>query len=452
MPLDATAGSLTFNPFISPDNAWVGFRTNNTLQRVSILGGPAVTIGDIGSRLYGGSWSEDDTIIFGTETPSGLWRVPAGGGEPEEITTLNAETGQVNHGWPEVLPGGRAVLFTILTADLDTAQIAVADLETGEHRVLVPGGHSPRYASTGHVVYAASGTLRAVGFDLDTLEVVGNPVPVLDDVVTKETGAANFDLAEDGSLVYVSGGARGNLWNLVWVNRDGREEPLGLPPDNHSWPRLSPDGRRVATYISGEDGLDVWIGDVERGTLSRITTDPEFANMPIWTPDGQQVVFASRRGGEVNLGLYRRAADGTGPVEHLFTLDRPGNLMPYGWTPDGQTLLFGYGAFGGAPDAIGLLTVGDDQSWRPLLDGAVERHPALSPDGAWIAYASDQRGSSRCTSNAFRTSVTGDRFRRAADGNPSGPRVAMSCSIAMTTRWLPSRSRQDRTSFQARRR
>ena len=184
-------------PFISPDSAWVGFadQRDGTLKKVSILGGPPVTICSLPGTVRGATWGPDDTIIFGTGEASGLWRVSASSGEPEQLTTLDAQRGGINHRWPHILPGGRAVLFTIWGGGIDNSRIAVLNLDTGEQRVLVPGGSYPRYSPTGHLVYGVSGTLRAVAFDLDRLEVTDpNPVPVLADVVTKSgSGAADFD-------------------------------------------------------------------------------------------------------------------------------------------------------------------------------------------------------------------------------------------------------------------
>ena len=227
--------ALVFGPFISPDGAWVGFEdvAERTLKRVSIGGGPPVTICSLDAPMSGASWGPDGTIIFGTNSPGGLWRVPASGGEPEEFTTLDREQTE-RHGWPHILPGGRAVLFTILDGgvNINNPQIAVRDLETNEQRVLIPRGSYPRYAATGHIVYGVANTLRAVRFDLDRLEVTDpDPVPILDEVITKNSGAANFDLTRDGSLVYVAGGAvtGGGDRLLVWVDREGREEPLATP-------------------------------------------------------------------------------------------------------------------------------------------------------------------------------------------------------------------------------
>ena len=398
-PLDATAASFSFNPFVSPDNEWVGFLdyATQTLLKVSILGGPAITLCNVGSpRLFGASWSEDDTIIFGTETASGLWRVPDGGGDPEELTTVDTEGGEMNHGWPEVLPGGRAVLFTVLTTNLDTAQIAVADLATGEHRVLVPGGHAPRYAASGHLVYAASGTLRAVAFDLDALEVVGNPVPVLEGVVTKSTGAANFDLAEDGSLVYVPGGAAAGSAErgLMWVDDAGQEEPLPPAPGPYRSVSLSPDGRRAALGTNAGENLDIWVAELERGSLTRVTTDAAPDTKPLWTPDGESVVYESLRDG--TPALYRKAADGTGTAEQLFTFDGATEIAPFDWTPDGTALVVTVETQETASD-IGLVTLEPpgSSSWEPLIQtDAGEFYPALSPDGRWLAYASNETGRS----------------------------------------------------------
>ena len=231
-----------YNPAVSQDSAWVSFfdRNDNTLKKVSILGGPSLLICSMNGLLLGASWGEDETIIFGTGTPGGLWRVSADGGEPEELTMPNVERGELNHAWPHVLPGDRAVLFTIFrTGPDDIRQIAVLDLETGGQTVLVQGGSDPRYAATGHIVYGAAGTLRAVGFDLDRREVTTSPIPVLDGVANKpRSGAANFSLSRDGTLVYVpdAGGARVDQDTLVWVNREGREEPLGLPSGDYGRP------------------------------------------------------------------------------------------------------------------------------------------------------------------------------------------------------------------------
>ena len=412
--LDATPlevpNTSPYAPFISPDGATVGFFDNygDILKKVSILGGPAVTISGIAGNLMGASWGADDTIIFGTSTLSGLRRVSSNGGEPEQLTTSGGEQGEANHAWPHILPGGRAVLFTILTGPVDNAQIALLNLDTGENRVLFPGGSAPRYSSTGHIVYGGGNSLRAVAFDLDRLVVTDpNPVPVLEGVITKGNGAANFDLARDGSLVYVAGQAGQALQRtLVWVDREGREEPLDLQTDSYSWAHVSPDGQRIAFSTSDPENEDVWVSEWTRGTLIKVTTDPETDNDPVWTPDGQQLVFPSRRE-DGRFGFYAKAADGTGSVEKLLMSETGGFFRPYGWSPDGRTLVFDYGGADGGGD-IGMLSMEGDRPWQPLLQTeASEVSPAISPDGAWLAYVSDQTGQPEVYVERFPD--TGDR-------------------------------------------
>jgi hypothetical protein len=224
MPL--RVGQNASSPFISPDGAWVGFQAGEggPMQKVLILGGPPVTICDLptGRRLEGASWGPDDAIIFASG--GGLWQVEAVGGNPKPLTVPDG------HRWPEILPGGASVLFTI-SDGLGTVddQIAMLDLETGEHRVVIPDGTYPRYSPTGHIVYGFRGTLRAVAFDLETLDVTSDPIPVLEEVVTKRSGAAVFDLSDTGSLVYVNGAGEGEQV-MVWVDRQGNEEPIAAEP------------------------------------------------------------------------------------------------------------------------------------------------------------------------------------------------------------------------------
>ena len=221
IPISGFAGPSTA-PFVSPDGVWVGAFdiAAGELKRAPMLGGPPLSICRVSGLPQGVSWGDDDIIIFGDSRASGLWRVSADGGQPEEITTAPPGT---NHGWPDVLPGGRAVLFTVLTDNLDNAQVAVLDLDTGEQRALVRG-HAPRYAPTGHVVYAAEGALYAVGFDRGSLTTRGVPVRLLDDVLMKSSGAVEFALARDGTLVYLTGSvSQLGLSNLVWVDRQGQE-------------------------------------------------------------------------------------------------------------------------------------------------------------------------------------------------------------------------------------
>ena len=228
--------------------------------------------------------------MFATNSSeTGLQRGSAAGGEVTVLTKPNREGGEWDHVWPEFLPGGQAVLFTItpVGGNLDNAQVAVLDLRTNTQTVLVHGGSHAYYVASGHLVYGAGGKLRAVAFDLARLAVVGTPVPVVEQVSTTGTGGVNAVVAANATLVYVPGDITATQRSLVWVDRQGREEPIRLPPADYNWAHLSPDGSRVAVSFTGPEGQDVWISDLGRGSLSRVTTDPETDNDPVWTPDGR---------------------------------------------------------------------------------------------------------------------------------------------------------------------
>ena len=380
------------SPFFSPDGESVGFRDGNTLKRVSILGGPAVTIADVGSPLRGASWGRDDGIVFATATSKGLLRVPSVGGEPEVLTTVDPEQGETDHWWPEVLPNGRGVLFTAWSGSDAGSRIAVVSTETGQVTYLLTGGSNPRNSPTGHLVYGVGGTLRAVGFDAERLELTSNnPVPVVETVSTQATRAASFSVADNGSLVYVSGGggAAGPQRSLVWVDREGSETPLDSPVLGYTRPRVSPDGTRVAVDVGAGGTADIWIHDLERGTEAILTTDATADRAPLWTPDGERVVFYSNRDGG---GLFSKLVDTPGEADLVMTVREGTTFIEAGaWSADGRTLVFW--DRGAAPPDIGLLSMeGDPASELLLATESVEAGPSISPDGNWIAYASDETG------------------------------------------------------------
>ena len=259
VPVGGTATGVN-GPFFSPDGRWIGFFSGTIggeLKKVSITGGAPVSVGRTSGNSAGASWGPDDTIVFAT-FPSGpnagLLRVPAAGGEPAVLTTPDAAHGEVNHLFPSVLPGGRAVLFTITSrGPVENAQVAVLDLTTGQRKTLIRGGSQAEYidpsqgsAREGYLVYAVAGTLRAVRFDPVKLEVLSDPVAVLESVKTLWSGAAEFSVSRQGTLVYIPGGGlTAATRSLVWVDRQGREEPIAAPPREYVMPRLSPDGTRV---------------------------------------------------------------------------------------------------------------------------------------------------------------------------------------------------------------
>ena len=385
-PMSGTEGNAR-NPFFSPDGQQVGFHADGQLKRVSISGGAPVTLAEA-SNPWGTSWGADNMILYG-QGPQGIWRVPGTGGTPEQV--IPVEVGELAHG-PQLLPGGEWVLFTlaeIAAGSWDQAQIVVQSLATDERIVLIDGGRDARYLPTGHLVYGLNGVLLAVPFDLTTRQVTGGPVPLVEGVLDAgvTTGAVQFSIAATGSLVYVPAGGVQQQRTLVWVDRQGREEPLAAPPRAYQYPRLSPDGTRVALDLWDQED-DIWIWDLARETLTRLTFDPGIDRFPVWTPDSTRVVFGSTAGGVFNL--YWKAADGTGTVERL--TESADLQIGHSFSPDGESLLFRETQPDTGADLRVLSLAGDRGVETLQATEFDEFNGEISPDGRWMAYESNQSG------------------------------------------------------------
>ena len=381
-PIPRTEGAT--EPFFSPGGEWIGFWSDDQLRKVSITGGAPVTLCEI-DVFFGASWGPDDTILLGS--PAGVWRVPGSGGTPEVIVPV--EAGEIGLGRPQLLPGGEWVLLVVA----QSRSIAIHSLVTGERKVLIENGGDVRYLPTGHLAYVLDGTLLAVPFDVEQLTITGGPVPLVEGINQEGvTGFAQFAHAADGTLVYQRGGGYGGQSRtLVWVDRQGNDTLLDVQEArSYTTPRLSPDGTHLAVTVLDEN-VDVWVSELALGTLRRLTTDPAGDLDPLWTPDGERVVFASYRG--ESPGLFSMAWDGTGDAERLMTIEQDiVALRPYSWSPDGA-VLFEFLSTATSSYDIGILRLEGDGTWEPLLDTeADERAPAISPDGQWIAYASDRTG------------------------------------------------------------
>ena len=282
------------HPFFSPDGEWIGFQAGGQLKRVPVGGGRPDSIYQLGGAdsgdFRGASWGPDNIIVF--SSPSGLMQIPAVGGEPEVLTLPDPSLGEGSHRWPDVLPNGRAVLFAARSAVLPTSRIAVVSLETAEVSYLGLEGTNPVYSPTGHIVYGSGGTLRAVGFDAERLELTGNPVSVLEDVTTKGSGGVNFGLSRSGTLIYSSAGGEFGLHSLVWVDQDGGEEPFAEGRGYHH-PRVSPDGGQVlVTMVDDSGNRDVYIYDRASRTPTRLTFDRADDLYPLWTANPKTSVVS----------------------------------------------------------------------------------------------------------------------------------------------------------------
>lgn len=359
----------------------------------------------------GTSWTAENTILYG-QGAAGIWRVSGDGGKPENLVKVDA--GQIASG-PQILPGGRAILFTLTREDLDPAQIVVQSLDTGMRHVVLERATDARYLPTGHLVYALGNTLLAVPFDVASVAVTAGPVPLVEDVArTPEGILAQFAVSNEGTLVYVprDAAARGSVTQrtLVWVDRQGRETPISAPPRAYVWPRLSPDGSRIAFAIADQE-YDIWVWDLGRERLTRLTFGPAFELGAAWTPDGQSVIFTS---GELPFlgaaNVFRRAADGTGTIEQL--TQGIAAIGPPTVTPDGKGLTFSRRPPAGrtATDLsdLMLLPLGGERRPQPLVQTAfTEAFGEISPDGRWLAYQSNASGQSEIYVTPFPNVTTG---------------------------------------------
>ncbi len=372
-----------FSPFFSPDGQWIGFFAQGKMKKVPVGGGAPLTV--CVSQPGGASWGTDDTIVF--SDGSRLFRVSAAGGQPKILTTPDLSKGEYSHRYPQILPGGKDVLFTALNGfGWDESRIEVLRLNTGERRVLIRGGHTGRFLPSGHLVYYRAGALLAVPFDLTRLEVKGNaPVTVADGVLQNNgtTGAA-YAVSAAGILAYIPAlGARQFEQRLVWVDRQGKIEPLAAPARTYSNAALSPDGQQVAVTITSGTS-ELWIYDLTRGSLTRLTSEQGSSINPLWTPDGRRVVYRSNKAGTWNL--YWRPADGSGAEERLTTADE--SDTPSSWSPDGKVLAFAKGT-----REIWILPLEGDRKPQPFLrTSSSNMTPQFSPDGHWLAYVSDESG------------------------------------------------------------
>jgi Tol biopolymer transport system component/tRNA A-37 threonylcarbamoyl transferase component Bud32 len=389
------------SPFFSPDGQWIGFTANAKLRKISVEGGSEIVLCDAGASYTGADWGPDGTIVMSPTAHGGLSRVSSAGGTPVSITELHAE--ERSHRFPQFLPGAKAVIFTNQTAAeaVDDANIEVVTLPGHRRKTLLRGGTFGRYVpipgGKGYLTYINRGTLFAVAFDPEKLETIGSPAPVLQQVsYSPQFGSAKLSFAQNGTLVYRSSDIDTQRLAVQWLTPDGKAHLLIDKPGLFQLPRLSPDGQRLA--IDGADltNYGIWIYDIRRDTLTRLTSEAD--HKALWTPDGKYVVYRTTH------GMSWTRADGGGNPQPL--TQNKELQSPSGFSPDGKWLAY-YQEVGQNLD-IWILPIEETMDGlkagtpEPFLQSpATERDPSFSADGHWIAYASNESGNPQVYVRAF---------------------------------------------------
>ena len=390
VPLAGTAGGL--HPVFSPDGRAIAFTVQGDLVTLDLASGRRSRVAGAGALFLRGAcaWGPDGSLYFGRALPEGLGVLASAGGEIRSLTT--PAPGEIAHGWPDVLPDGRHLLFTVVRSEtLDDSRTEVLSLDSGERRTVMEGGHGARYLPTGHLVYVREGSLIAVGFDPGSLRVQGSPIRVLEGVASLDGFEhALFSISSSGTLAYYPGGMLTERTEIVWLE-DGRAAAVAASPGFYIDPTLSPDGRRLAVAPQyGVLNQDVWLHDFARGLWTRLTTDPRFDGAPVWHPDDEnRIVYTASRRGHTAVDLMTVRADGSGAPELLY--ESP--YWKFATSSSAAAQLLAFVSIGPQGNDIWLLDLRDKPAARPFLETRFsESSPALSPDGRWLAYESNESG------------------------------------------------------------
>ena len=397
------------DPFFSPDGRWIGFFAERMLKKVLVAGGTAVPVCDIDSNAArGASWGDDGSIVFNpfAEPWTPLLRVTSAGGKPEPVSMLS--DGDVAHRWPQVLPRASGVLYATFGTQggIEASNIVAQHLPAGPSKIVLRGAHYARYLRSGHLLYAQGATLFAVPFDVNRLEVTGQPVAVVQGVMAfKMSGASVFDVSDNGTLAYVAGDLIGTDAPMVWIHRDGTRTPMRAAPRDWRAPQVSPDGKRIAFHLDDGRQLDVYTYEWARDFTTRLTSDPAVDSNPIWSPDGRAIVFSSSRGARQLANLYWVSADGSGPARRL--TESSERQLASSWHPSGKYVAFDQQISREQWDLMVVPLESNGSGWTAgaptRLMSRVRQRPAavFSPDGRWLAYTSNESGHSEVYVRAF---------------------------------------------------
>jgi serine/threonine-protein kinase len=410
-PLPGTGGA--WQPFFSPDGQSIGFFAGEHLMKVDLATGHATKLCPAIGGLLGASWGTDNRIYFSSEPSAGILVVSASGGQPEALTEVGPE--EVRHGWPQLLPGERSLMFSRWDTEvIDDAKIEVVSLDRRERRTVLEGGYGAKYVPTDHLVYVRRGALMAVPFDASRQQLTGTPFKVMEGVAFSWYGVPLFDVSPSGRLAYFPGAAIRPRSDMVWIEpSDRKRQAIDAPLGFYIDPALSPDGRRLALSALYGSHQDIWVTDLTRGTWTRLTVTPRDASAPVWRPDDPAaLLFSMERSGTHRGGLFSVPADASRPPELIYE-------SPYPKWASSSSAAAGLVAFTEfRPDTktdIWLLQLGAKPAARPFLRTPFwEGTPALSPDGTWLAYDSDESG--RFEIHARAVSGTGGKVQISIGG------------------------------------
>ncbi len=380
-------------PAFSPDAKWLAFVADFTLKKMAYFDSPAIPIAKV-NDVRGLSWAGGDSLVYTPHVSEPLYQISLSGGEPRQISTLDESKGERSHRWPQVLPDGKAVLFTVGTLnspdDYESSSIEAVVLATGERSVLLQGASMARYARSGHLVFARGGSLFAVRFDADTLTTQGTPVPVLQGVAGDQTtGMAHFAIADDGTLAYIPGGPGANMRSIVWADRSGNVQPVNIPAAQYNDVRVSPDASRLALLVGSTGSGDVWVYDFARETSTRLTFDRVNAS-PVWSSDGKSIFYTALETGGIKSNVLSKPADGSREAEVLASLAHTAYIKAI--VPDGSSAIFDYQVNTNRADIVQLPFAQGSQMSRIVSTPFHEYAAALSSDGRLLAYQSNESG------------------------------------------------------------
>jgi len=389
-PVAGTEGAS--DPVFSPNGKWIAFIADSTLKKAP-LDGPVTSLLKVGDAR-GLSWASEDTLVYSPGADTALFRISANGGEPQQVSKLDESKNERTHRWPQVLPGAKAVLFTVGTLDspdsYERANIEAVILATGERRVLLQGANMARYAPSGHLVFAREGGLYAMGFDADALAARGTPEPVLQGVARDQTtGAVHFSIAGDGTLAYIPGSPGANQRRLVWSDRGGNVQPIGLPAGQYNDIRISPDGSRLALLVGSSGSGDVWVYDFARAASTRLTFNVANAS-PVWSTDGKTIFYSEIGATGNRTTVLRKPADGSREAEAVASLTNSAYIKAI--EGDGASAILDYKIQTDRADIV-RFTMGQEAKISDLVTTPFNDYgAALSMDGRWLAYQSNENG------------------------------------------------------------